>query len=141
MDFDSAEYAWKDLEVIFLGRPIIRLLEVSYSVKSEKKLIRGRGKKALGIQDGNEDVKGQITVGQSEFEAMTRAVQDVRPGAKITDPAFSLNIAYRQEGSLTIVRDRIPQLKITEFEKGMKQGETDMEIKLPFIATDVLLNV
>ncbi len=141
MDFDSAEYAWKDLEVIFLGRPIIRLLEVSYSVKAEKKLIRGRGKKALGIQDGNEDVKGQITVGQSEFEAMTRAVQEVRPGAKITDPAFSLNIAYRQDNSLVIVRDRIPLLKITEFEKGMKQGETDMEIKLPFIATDVLLNV
>jgi len=139
MDFNSIEYAWKDIEVVIMGRPLARILEVEYTTEVEKKHIYGRGKKALGIQDGNEKVSGQITIGQSELEAMIRKAQEVKPGGKVTDISFNVNVAYRQDTD--IIRDRIVGFSITQIPKAMKQGDSDMVVKLPFLALDCEYNV
>jgi hypothetical protein len=139
MNFDSLEYAWKDLEVVLLGRPLVRILEVSYTVEAAKTKIYGRGKKALGIQDGNESVSGSITVGQSELEALVRAVQAVRPDGKITDFSFDLSISY--VSAARIVRDRVVGCKFTSVPKGMSQGDSDSTHQLSFEALDIKFNV
>lgn len=139
MDYNSIEYAWKDLEVTFLGRVIGRLLEIEYTTEVEKKHIYGRGKKALGVQTGNEKVTAQCTVGQSELEAMIRKAQELRPGAKPTDMSFDINVCYRTD--TTLVRDRVLGFTITQMPKGMKQGDVEMQVKLPGIALDVLYNI
>jgi hypothetical protein len=134
-DFNTAEFAWKDIELVMLGRPLVRIVEVSYKVKREKKHIYGRGSKPLGVQKGNYMYEGQITIGQSELEALIR---------KMNDPlsrSFDIDMAYRIEGDTTIVRDRIVGVDITEFEKAMKQGDLEMQIKLPFVALNIKYNV
>lgn len=138
-DFNSAEYSWNDISISWLGRELVRFLEVKYTTDVEKKHIYGKGSKPIGIQKGNEKVSGEVTVGQSELEAMTRKVQETKAGAKITDVSFDINIAYMQDG--VVVVDRIKGASLTKLEKGMKQGDSDMEVKLPFIALDVEYNV
>lgn len=139
MDYNSIEFAWKDIEVVFLGKTIGRIEEIEYTTEVEKKHIYGRGKKPLGIQTGNEKVTGQITIGQSELEAMIRKAQSLKPGAKPTDMSFDINVTYQAE--LDLVRDRVVGFAITQMPKSMKQGDTDMKVKLPGIAMDVLYNL
>lgn len=139
MDYNSIEYAWKDIEVVFLGRIIGRITEIEYTTEVEKKHIYGRGKKPLGIQTGNEKVTGQVTIGQSELEAMIRKAQSLKPGAKPTDMSFDINIAYIAD--VDVVRDRVVGFTISQMPKIMKQGDTDMNVKLPGIAMDVLYNI
>ena len=129
MAFDSSEYAWKDIEIVFLGRPIIRILEVKYEESLKLEEIYGRGQNPVGIQEGNFAYKGEIKLGQSEFEAMELAAkqQGLRSVLKMK---FDVNIAYSLNGVVT--RDVCRSGRMEKWEKGMKQGDTAMEIQLPF---------
>ncbi len=140
MEFNSAEYAWKDLEVVMLGRPLVRILEVKYKISQETKEIYGRGSEPLGIQEGNRKYEGELKIGQSELEALTKKAQELVPGSDPTRlPQFNLSVAYEKDGTLT--RDVLVGVKLNEFEKGMKQGDSDMEVSLPFKFLGIKLRV
>jgi len=136
-NFNSVEYAWKDLQVSLLGRLLVRILEVEYGATVEKKEIMGRGNKPLGVQTGNYKFKGKLQIGQSEYEAMVDVAKQA--GKRVTDLTLDINIAYILDG--VIKRDRVVGASFTEMAKGMKQGDTEMMIDLPWIAVDVLEGV
>ncbi|MBA4196583.1 MAG: hypothetical protein C0459_03420 [Chitinophaga sp.] len=135
---NGVEYEWGDITVTTLGRTLERVLEIEYDVKVSKKHLYGRGKKPKGIGGSNEEPTGSITIGQSEFEAMIRSAQALKPNVKITDIVLDLQVHYLQGTDL--VKDRIIQLEFTEAAKGMKQGDSDMMIKMPFLALDIQYN-
>ena len=139
MSFNSTEYAWKDLTVTAMGRTFERILDVDYDTEEDKKQIYGRGKKVRGIQGGNEKPAGNLSLGQSEVEAMIREAQLTNPNAKLTDISFDIQIHYLKGEDL--VKDRITGAEFTKQPKGMKQGDSDMVIKLPFLAMDIKYNV
>ncbi|MDY0102826.1 MAG: hypothetical protein RBS07_07780 [Lentimicrobium sp.] len=140
MNFNTAEYAWKDIEVVMLGRPIVRLLEVKYKVTKETKEIYGRGQNPLGIQEGNKKYEGEIKIGQSELEALINKAQQVVPGSDPTDlPQFNVAISFEKLGVLRT--DVLVGVKLQEFEKAMKQGDSDMEVSLPFKCLAIDYNV
>lgn len=131
MEFNSAEYAWKDLEVTILGRVLVRILEIKYKISQEKKHIYGRGTNPVGVQRGNKKPTGEITIGQSELESLHKKIRETVPGGTLNDVDLDINVAYLStEG---IVRDRVVGCSFTDFEKGMKQGDTDMQVKIPFL--------
>lgn len=139
MDFNTAEFAWKDIEVVMLGRPIVRLLEVKYKVTKETKEIYGRGQNPLGIQEGNKKYEGEIKIGQSELEALINKAQQITPGGDPTDlPQFNVAISYEKNGILRT--DILIGVKLQEFEKGMKQGDSDMEVTLPIKCLGIQYN-
>lgn len=135
-----AEFAWRDITVSFLGRTIEGILDITYEKEEEKKAIYGRGGKVIGIQRGNEKCTAEITLRQSEVEAMTTAVKSANPNATLLDVEFDVQIHYVKLGSATIIKDRIVAAQFTKIPKGMKQGDTDMEIKLPLLCEDILYN-
>ncbi|HYH16111.1 MAG TPA: hypothetical protein VD794_12870 [Flavisolibacter sp.] len=137
----TAEYAWKDIEIVFLGRTIEQILEVEYDTEVEKKHIYGRGSKPTGVQSGNEKPTAQISIRQSELEALIRKCQEIKPGLKPIHISFDINITYRIEGGVDIVRDRIIGFNPTKMPKSMKQGDTDMQVKIPGLALDIQYNV
>lgn len=140
MEFNTAEFAWKDIEAILLGRPVVRLLEVKYKTARETKAIYGRGDQPLGIQRGNKSYEGEIKIGQSELEALTRKAQQLMPNSDPTDlPAINVSISYAKDGAL--VTDVLVGVVLGEFEKGMKQGDFEMEVTLPFKCLAIRYNV
>lgn len=139
MSFNSTEYAWKDITITAMGRTFERIVDVEYDVEEDKKHIRGRGKKVRGIQGGNETPTGSVTLGQSEVEALIRKAQETNPNAKLSDISFDIQIHYLK--GVDLVKDRIVGAEFTKQPKGMKQGDSDMEIKLPFLAMDIFYNV
>lgn len=139
MAFNTQEYAWKNIEVVILGRPVTGIREVKYKVSQEKEAVYGRGDQPRAIQKGNKSYDGTITLLQSEIEALIAAAGK---GKNITDlPAFDVVVAYVPNEIGTIVTDIIKNVEITEFEKGMAQNDKFAEISLPFIALGVDFNV
>jgi len=136
---NGVEYEWGDITITTLGRTLERVTEIEYDIEVDKKHIYGRGRKPKGIQRGNEKPAGSITLGQSEVEAIIRNIQQTNPTTKLTDIVLDIQIHYLQGTDL--IRDRIIGAEFTKQPKSMKQGDTDMMIKLPFLYMDGQYNI
>ena len=71
--FNSREYEWSDVNVVAAGRPVTGIRGVKYSSKQEKKVLHAKGNKPHSIQRGNKTYDGELTVTQSEYEALRAA--------------------------------------------------------------------
>ena len=137
--FDSKEYSFSNIEVIMLGRNIGGLRGVKYKTSQESEELYGRGNEPRSFVTGNRKYEGELSVLQSELEAMLDAAG---AGFDITQmPLFDLIVTYLPDNSLTLVVDVVKGVKIADFEKGMKQGDKFMEIALPFKALKIEYNV
>lgn len=137
MAFNSKEFGWIDIQVVFAGRPTIGITALKYKSKAERDFIYGIGSKPVAYADGIATTEGSITLLQSEFEALVRSCP---PGKKPNTLApFDIIVLYLDDENL-LVKDIIQSVLLTEFEKGGKKGDLNMEIELPFMAADVVLN-
>ena len=53
MAFNSREYEWSDLTIIFGGRVLTRIRGVKWSRKKELEELYGKGSDPIAIQGGN----------------------------------------------------------------------------------------
>ena len=136
---NGKEYAWGDIDVIMGGRPVLGLSGIKYKAAQEKEPLYGRGNKPIGIQKGNKKFEGEITLNQSELEALCRAAGT--GNSPLDLPMFDVTVAYIPEEGLPIVVDQIKGVSLTDIEKAMKQGDKKMEVGLPFIALDIQYGV
>lgn len=139
MAFNSKQYAWSNVEVVLFGRPLTAIRGVKYKAAQEKEVLYGAGDKPLSIQAGNKTYEGELTLLQSELEAIQQAAGK---GCDVTDiPAFDIIVTYKMQGAGALIRDVVKFAEFTEVEKSMSQGDKFMEITLPFIALDIQKNV
>lgn len=136
--FNSKEYAFCDVQVTILGRPITGLRGIEYTVKKAKEALYGAGVNPKSIQHGRREHEGTLTVLQSELEALNRAAKEAGH-TDCLDIEFDAVVTYLNEGVLTT--DIVRCASITEFPKGMKEGDLYSEHALPFIALGVDTNV
>lgn len=139
VNFNTNEYAWVDVKVVALGREIAGLRGMEYKVKHQKEALFAAGKKARGIQKGKKEFEGTITLLQSELIALDRAAQE-KGYEDITDIDFDVIVSYLPESGI-VTTDKVLNVSITEIPRGIKEGDLQQEIALPFIALDVVSNV
>lgn len=133
MAFNSREYEWADLTLILGGRDVTGIRAIKYSEKMEREPLHAKGRYAHSIQSGNSTIEGEITVLQSEYEALVTSGKGSVMGLSLDAMA-----AYGNPLSAdAIVKDRIVGLRFTESSKELKQGDKFMEITLPFVALRV----
>lgn len=137
--FNTTEFQWKNLTLVAMGMTFEAVTEVEYDVEVEKKYVYGRGAKPRGIQSGNEKPSGSLTVKQSLLEALIRTAQKEDKNAKLTDIVFDIQVQYLK--GTEMVRDRIVGAEFTKQPKSLKQGDGEMDVKLPFMAMDIKYNV
>lgn len=137
--FYSKEYAWVDLSVVLLGRPVGGIRGIEYKIKHQKEVLFGAGNKGRSVQRGKKEFEGTITLLQSELIALNRAAQE-KGYEDITDVDFDLIVSYAPKGGL-ITTDKVINVSITELPYGLKEGDLQQEHALPFIALDVETNV
>lgn len=131
--YSSKQFGWNDISVAAGGRVYEGVTDIEYTVKQDKAVLRGRGESGHGIVRGNKDVEGKITLWQSEVEAM---IKDA-PGKDILKLNFDLVWSFAATAADPSVTDIVVSCEITEYKKGMKQGDKNMLVELPFIATKV----
>ena len=133
--YNSKEFAFSQVSVNILGRTINGFLGVKYAIKTDKAYLYGRGSNPLSIQSGNHSYEGEITMTQSEVEAMILAVKSQNPNMLLTQVSFDIVVAYTNDN--VIVTDIILGAEISEYEKALKQGDKNMEIALKFMALGI----
>ena len=126
---NTREYEWSDVTVVMAGRPVTGLRGVKYSAKQEKELLHAKGNKPHSIQRGNKTYDGEITLLQSEYEALKQAC-----GGDILDASLDIVAAYgNPTAGDVITTDVLVGVEFTEDNTEWKQGDKFQEKTLPFL--------
>lgn len=131
--FDSREYEWADVSLLLGGRDVTGIRGIKYSEKIEREAIYAKGRYPHAIQSGNVAYEGEITLLQSEYEALVKAGK-----GSVLNLTLSAVIAYGNPlngDAMTI--DLVEHIRFTEGAKEFKQGDKNMEVTLPFISLRV----
>lgn len=130
---NTREYEWSDVTVVMAGRPVTGLRGVKYSAKQEKELLHAKGNKPHSIQRGNKTYDGEITLLQSEYEALRQA-----SGGDILDASLDIVAAYgNPTAGDVITTDVLVGVEFTEDNTEWKQGDKFQEKTLPFLFIDL----
>jgi hypothetical protein len=133
MPFNSREYEWGDFTLILGGRDLTGIRGIKYTEKVEREAVYAKGRDAHSIQTGNSAVEGEISVLQSEYEALV-----IAGGGSIMGLSVDALASYGNPSTGdSIITDKVVGIRFTEFSKEFKQGDKFMEMKLPFIALRV----
>lgn len=134
--FNSKEYEWSDITAIVAGRPVTKIRAISYVKKQEKEALYAKGNKPHSIQRGNKSYETNITLLQSELEAIEAA-----SGGDLLDASFNVVVSYGNPSKGDVIKtDLIEGNEITEVPKGMNQGDKFSEHELPGIALNIKNN-
>lgn len=119
--------------MVLAGRLVTGLRGVKYSAKQEKELLHAKGNKPHSIQRGNKTYDGEITLLQSEYEALKKA-----SGGDILDASMDIVAAYGNPSAGDVVTtDMLIGVEFTEDNTEWKQGDKFQEKTLPFIFIDL----
>jgi hypothetical protein len=136
---NGTEYGWEDIQVILPGNtsPIDGVTAISYKGTKKHENIFGRGNKAVALGRGQEEYSGSFTLLQSVVEAIQRTLP---PGKSLIHlPPFNIVVSYAPENGV-ITTDTLLQCRVKEMEKGMKSGDTHMEVKMDLAIGDIQYN-
>ena len=126
---NTREYEWSDVSVVLAGRPVTGLRGVKYSAKQEKELLHAKGNKPHSIQRGNKTYDGEITLLQSEYEALKQA-----SGGDILDASLDIVAAYGNPTAGDVITTNVlVGVEFTEDNTEWKQGDKFQEKTLPFL--------
>lgn len=126
--------------MVVLGRRIEGITNIEVNRRVTKERQYGRGNQTQAILSGNEEISGTLTLLQDELDAINRAVKLVNPNLDLTKVAFDAVINYENaEGQATT--DVVVGMQVEEYNKALSQGDTHMQIELPFMATALRENV
>lgn len=129
---NTREYEWSDVNVVLAGRIVTGLRGIKYGAKQEKELLHAKGNKPHSIQRGNKTYDGEITLLQSEYEALRKA-----SGGDILDASMDIVAAYgNPTAGDVITTDLLTGVEFTEDTTEWKQGDKFQEKTLPFIYLD-----
>ena len=129
---NSREYEWSDVSVVMAGRNITGLRGVKYSSKQEKELLYAKGNKPHTIQRGNKNYSGEITLLQSEYEALKAAAK-----GDVLDITFDMVVAVGNPSKGDVITTEIlVNCEITEDNTNWTQNDKFQEKVLPFIYLD-----
>lgn len=129
---NTREYEWSDVTVVMAGRDVTGLRGVKYSSKQEKELLYAKGNKPHAIQRGNKDFSGEITLLQSEYEALKTSA-----GGDVLNITFDIVVCVGTPSKGDVITtDILINCEITEDNTEWKQGDKFQEKTLPFIFLD-----
>jgi hypothetical protein len=129
---NTREYEWSDVSVVIAGRTVTGLRGVKYSAKQEKEALHAKGNKPHSIQRGNKTYDGEVTLLQSEYEALKQA-----SGGDILDASMDVIASYGNPSAGDVVTtDVLVGVEFTEDNTEWKQGDKFQEKTLPFIFLD-----
>ena len=129
---NTREYEWADVSVVMAGRMVTGIRGVKYSAKQEKELLHAKGNKPHCIQRGNKTYDGEITLLQSEYEALKQAC-----GGDILDSSLDIVAAYGNPSAGDVITtDILVGVEFTEDNTEWKQGDKFQEKTLPFLFID-----
>jgi len=135
-EISSKNYSWSNLQVVALGRKYQGITGVRYKRNVDLEEVYGAGDEPMDIAEGNKSYEGEITLLQSELEAMQRAGA-FDSGANGVDIIH----AYVPKDGTPITTDIVVGAKFSGVEKALAQNDKKMEVTLPYKALGIQYGV
>lgn len=131
--FNSRQYEWADITVLFGGVDLTGIRAIKYKEKAEMEPVYAKGRTPHSIQTGNKSYEGEIEMLQSDYQALRIAA-----GGSITNVNVDIIVAYGNplNGDF-MTTDKIYGVRISESEIASKQGDKFMTVTLPFMALGI----
>lgn len=135
---NGRQYEFADVSLVLGGRDVCGLRGIKYSEKQEKEVLYGKGNKPLSVQKGNFSYEGEISLTQSELETLKVLARTQTGRSSIMGLNLNAVVCYGNpaQGDVMIT-DWLFGIQFTEDAKELKQGDKFMEVRLPFICTDI----
>lgn len=133
MGFNTKDYTWSSCNIAIEGKILARAKAVEYGEEIDRKELYGKGNKPQDIQDGNQSVKGFVEMLQSDFENVILLTGN-KGIAGLRD--MNITVAFAAEDGRISTRSIIGAA-VTDWKEAIKQGDTEMVVRLPFIGLDV----
>lgn len=131
--FNSRQYEWADVTLFLGGRDITGIRSIKYTEKMEREAVYGKGRNPHSIQTGNVSYEGEISLLQSEYEALVLSGK-----GSIMGLSLDAVVAYGNPlNGDVVLTDKVIGIRFTESSKEIKQGDKFMEMKLPFVCLEV----
>ena len=138
MDFNSAKNVeWADLSVSLGGSTITNIQGLKFSVATKKEHLHGEGDDPIGIQSGNREPKGELTVLKSVVDVMNAAAL-AAGGRDLTDIVWDIVAYWKPVGTRGPVTYTLKGCEISDFEIGAMQGDMSVKVTLPFLFTGLV---
>lgn len=133
----TAQFAWKNINIMILGRLIIGATDIEYTSERNIEEIFGAGDQPQFLGEGNKTYSGTIELLQNEYEAMVEYAKS-KGLEGVIDLEIDIIVNYLPkelaQAIVKMVTDRVVGVKFTSAGKKMTQGDTHMKIQLPFRA-------
>ena len=118
-------------QLMMLGKLVTRARGIKFMIKQEKEYLHARGSNPHAIQTGNKTPEGELTLLQSEVEALQSGLE---PDEDLTDLTnFDIVISFVKKGDPIVKSYILKGCQFTEDNREMKQGDKFMEITLPIM--------
>ncbi len=138
--FDSEEYAFKDMKLVLGGRPVAGFRAVKFKIATVQEALHASGDDPWSVQSGNTTYTGEIRLLQSECEALIEAAKALGKSSP-TKLTLTAIVNFSREVTEPMKTHEIKNFKFEEFEMGMEQGDTFMEVTFPFVAQKINLDI
>ena len=140
MAFNSNEYAWRDMKFVIAGRPVAGVTELRYELNRTMTDIYAAGDEPHTRTKGNKQYSGTLGVLQSEFEALQEAIE-AEGGEDLSDLTMDIICSYAPAIGERIKTDRLENVDMPRFEKGMQQDDSHGPISFEIMIGKIYYNV
>ena len=133
MAFDSREYEYADITLLFGGNDIVEVRGLKISEKIEREPLYAKGRQPLSIQSGNVSYEGEIMVTLGGYQRMVKMGK-----GSVLNLAGELVCAFGNPNKGdALMTKRAEGVRFNSAEVSTKQGDKFIEVTLPFICLNV----
>jgi len=138
MAINGKQYDHEDNQIVLPGGTAYGIQELNYEDGQDIEARYGRGAVPRGWGRKNYEASGSMTLDRDQFETFKKDL--TMGGGGIYDHApFNIVSSYANDWQETIT-DTLPDVKITKFSAGYKQGEAnDNQVKIDFLILSPIL--
>lgn len=130
-------YSWHEYRCFMGGRFVTGIRGFKYKRSWATEAIYAEGDEPVDVGYGNFENEGELTILQSELEAIISA----GGGDPFRIPPFTIVHSYTPASGVgKIVTDVCEGCSFTEIEKAMEQGATFMEVTTPLFVRKIKYN-
>jgi hypothetical protein len=126
---NGKNYDWGSVSFIIFNVPIVGITEIEYSRKQKKELNYGAGTEPTGYGLGNKEYSGSISIYADVLKDFISTVPD---RSILSIPPSSATVIFSGDG-VQFTTDKLKNIMFTEDPFSVKQNDTAIIIKLPFI--------
>lgn len=132
---NGIRYSWASIELKIRGKIVTGITEISYKNMVEREKVRGQGRVAQGITEGDLDCEASMTLALEDYQALLDELAPDKIGA--FDQTFTAVVSY-EIPSGKVITDTLIDCRIKEGDKSHSRGTEGLTVTCPMDVMEIL---